>query len=93
MSQTTVRLFKDIFAPWDRNHPEVVQQMYDAVYFSRFDPVGPTGLPFDELLDCIDVVDSAIAQLQQQIDGNITLATPPDFSTKKSSSRHTLPTW
>ncbi|MDO6719926.1 Ig-like domain-containing protein [Psychrosphaera sp. 1_MG-2023] len=83
VSQTTVRLFKDIFAPWDRNHPEVVQQMYDAVYFSRFDPVGPTGLPFDELLDCIDVVDSAIAQLQQQIDGNITLATPPDFSTKK----------
>lgn len=90
VSQTTIRLFSEVFAPWDRANPEVVKQMYDAVYFGRFDPVGPEGLPFDELVDCLDVADAAIAQLQQQIDGEINLQSPPDFaqSTLKLNGTH-----
>lgn len=83
VSQTTIRLFKDVFAPWDKANVDKVQAMYDAKYFSQYDPVGSIGLPFDELADSIEVADAAIAQLQQQIDGVIQLATPPNFKTGK----------
>lgn len=79
VSQVTIALFKDTFAPWDKNNQEKVQAMYDAKYFSQYDPVGAKGLPFDELADSIEVAEAAIAQLQQQIDGIIKLATPPNF--------------
>jgi hypothetical protein len=79
VSQVTIKLFKDTFAPWDKANLSQVQAMYDAKYFSRHDPVGAKGLPFDELADCIEVADTAIEELQQQIDGEISLTTPPDF--------------
>ncbi|TLU64333.1 hypothetical protein FE810_12080 [Thalassotalea litorea] len=80
VSQTTIRLFKDVFAPWDRANPQQVQAMYNAKNFSQNDPVGATGLPFDELADAIEVADAAIAELQQQIDGDISLTNAPDLS-------------
>lgn len=83
VSQTTIRLFKDVFAPWDKANVDKVQVMYDAKYFSQFDPVGANGLPFDELADSIEVADAAIAQLQQQIDGVIQLSSPPNFKAGK----------
>ena len=83
VSQTTIRLFKDVFAPWDKANVDKVQAMYDAKYFSQYDPVGAKGLPFDELADSIEIADEAIAELQQQIDGVIQLATPPNFKTGK----------
>ncbi len=80
VSLTTIKLFKNVFAPWDKQNPEAVKQAYDAKGFSRFDPVGPEGLAFDELSDSIVVAESALNQLQQQIDLHITLKAPPDFS-------------
>ena len=79
VSQVTIQLFKDIFAPWDKANIDQVKAMYDAVYFSQFDPVGYQGLPFDELADCLEVADTAIAELEQQISGEIVLQSPPNF--------------
>ena len=83
VSQVTIKLFKETFAPWDKANLSQVQAMYDAKFFSRNDPVGALGLPFDELADCIEVADTAINELQQQIEGEISLTTPPDFDTGK----------
>ncbi|MDO6444160.1 beta-galactosidase [Colwellia sp. 1_MG-2023] len=83
VSQTTIRLFKDVFAPWDKKNPDKVREMYDAKYFSQYDPVGAKGLPFDELADSIEVADAAITQLQEQIDGVVLLTPPPNFKTGK----------
>lgn len=81
VSLVTLDVFKDTHAPWDRANPESIQALYDRSYFSRFDPVGPVALPFDELADCLEMADAAIAELQQQIDGNLKLKLSPDFST------------
>lgn len=82
VSQVTIRLFKDIYAPWDRANSNAIVAKYNANTFkSGNDPVGPIGLPFDELADCLELADAAIAELQAQIDGNITLQAPPNFAT------------
>ncbi|RME71108.1 MAG: glycoside hydrolase family 42, partial [Verrucomicrobia bacterium] len=80
VSLVTIDLFRGKFAPWDRAHPAEVQAMYDAKYFSRHDPVGPVRLPFDELADCIEVADTAMAELERQLQGSLRLVRPPDFS-------------
>ena len=81
-SQTTIKLFKDTYAPWDRANQSAVEAKYASnTWISQHDPVGPVGLPFDELTDCIELADAAIAELQQQIDGTITLQSPPNFAT------------
>lgn len=83
VSLVTIKLFTEVFAPWDRANPVEVQNAYAAKGFSRFDPVGPDGLAFDELSDSIVVANNAIAQLQHQIDQTIELKRPPDFSQHK----------
>ncbi|TRX57981.1 Ig-like domain-containing protein [Thalassomonas sp. M1454] len=83
VSIVTIDLFKDKFAPWDRANPEQVQAMYDAKSFGRFDPVGPIGLPFDELADCLEVADAAIAELDLQLEQQIKLTVPPNFAKTK----------
>ena len=81
VSQVTIDLFRNSFAPWDRANPAAVQAMYDAKHLGQFDPVGPIGLPFDELADAIEVADAAIAELDAQIAGTLELRDPPDFAT------------
>ncbi|GAB5559789.1 MAG: hypothetical protein SynsKO_14360 [Synoicihabitans sp.] len=77
----TIDLFRESFALWDRANPAAVTAAYNAKFFSRFDPVGAAGLPFDELADCIEIADTAMVELQRQVDGEIVLASSPDFAT------------
>lgn len=81
----TVDLFKDIFAPYDRENPLAIEERYNRLFFTQRDPVGAAGLPFDELADSLIIVETAIDELQQQIDGEIVLATPPDWENGTAS--------
>ena len=81
VTQTTLSLFKDEFIPWDRANPA----QYYTTPRDRLDPVyrryrSKVGFVFDELADCLEIADAAIAELQAQIDGEIVLSDPPDFS-------------
>ncbi len=86
VTQVTLELFKNQFTPWDRGNPASIDSAYaEKGSFATDDPVyaayGAAGLPFDELADCIEIADAAIAELDQQIAGSIVLLAPPDFST------------
>ncbi len=80
VSLATLSVFKDTHAPWDRANPDVIADLYSRSYFSRFDPGGAERLPFDELADCLELADTAIVELQLQIDGGLLLKRTPDFS-------------
>ncbi len=75
----TVDLFKDTFAPYDRENPLAIEERYNRLFFTRLDPVGAAGLPFDELADSLVIIETAIEELQKQIDGEIVLAKSPDW--------------
>lgn len=86
VTQVTLELFKDEYAPWDRANPDKIDYAYtEKAIFATADPVyaayGAAGLPFDELADCLEIAQAATNELQQQIDGAIELQDPPDFST------------
>lgn len=91
-SKVTLELFKDVYVPWDRANQATLNTWYynnptwqanSVHWITQFDPYYPDGplyLPFDELADCIELADAAIAELNQQIAGTITLQHPPDFA-------------
>lgn len=81
VSLVTINNYKDGIALWDRENLSTIEQQYSRNGFSKNDPVGPEGLPFDQLADCVEVADEAIDELQRQIDGDIVLQNPKDFST------------
>lgn len=82
VSQVTLKIFKNTYAPYDRANSNAIVAKYNAnTFISQKDPVGPIGLPFDELADCLEVATNAIAELQAQIDGAIVLSAPPNFAT------------
>ncbi len=85
VSLVTIGLFRELYVPWDRANPNEIDAMYQAKpWIGANDPVyaalGADGLPFDELADCIEVADAAIAELDLQLAGTLFLQPPPDFS-------------
>ncbi|CAA6679652.1 MULTISPECIES: putative Ig domain-containing protein [unclassified Lentimonas] len=85
VSQVTIDWFKDFYIPWDKANLTIVDSTY--VHESKaasLDPVystyGAIGLVFDEIVDCIELADLTINELDQQIAGTIVLQAPPDFS-------------
>lgn len=67
-------------AQHDKDHVEEVRKIFHQRWWSKkTDPKEADNLPWNELNACVEVADHAIAELQQQIDGKITLADPPDF--------------
>ena len=82
---TKLLRFRELYVPWDRANPNEIDAMYQAKpWIGANDPVyaalGADGLPFDELADCIEVADAAIAELDLQLAGTLFLQPPPDFS-------------
>ncbi|MBK1879670.1 alpha-amylase family protein [Pelagicoccus mobilis] len=81
VSLATLDEYRNVIAIWDRENNQFIQDMYSARSFlGNRDPVGAEGVPFDELADCIELADAAIAELQRQIDGELILQAPPDFA-------------
>ncbi|MEX0321011.1 MAG: hypothetical protein AB3N63_02555 [Puniceicoccaceae bacterium] len=82
-TRITVKLFKDIYVPWDRANPSahhsIGRERFDPLY-RNFQNTAGLAVPFDELADCLEIIDVAINELQQQIDGEIVLIEAPDFS-------------
>lgn len=70
------------YMQYDRNHSAQLKAAVDGIWWrTKFDSANyHTELPFDEAQDCIDVLNYAIAELQQQLNGNIKLASSPDLS-------------
>lgn len=82
-TRITVELFKDVYVPWDRANPS----SHHTAWKERFDPLyrncnntAGVAVPFDELDDCLEIMDVAMAELQDQIDGDIVLRDVPDFA-------------
>ncbi|WP_085980013.1 beta-galactosidase [Rhodopirellula sallentina] len=70
-----------VAAQHDRDHVEEVREIFQQVWWiKKTDPKEADVLPWNELRACIDVADHAIAELETQLSGKITLASPPDFS-------------
>lgn len=82
-TRITVQLFKDLYIPWDRanpsSHHSSWKEQHDPLY-RNFGNTPGIAVPFDELADCLEIIEAAIGELQQQIDGEITLQDVPDFS-------------
>ncbi len=73
-----------IAAQYDKDHVEDVRKIFQTVWwFKKTDPKEADNLPWNELRSCLDVADNAIAELTRQLDGSVTLSTPPDFSSGK----------
>ncbi len=83
-TRITVELFKDLYVPWDRanpsSHHSSGKERNDPLY-RNFSNTAGVAVPFDELADCLEIIEAAIDELQQQIDGEIMLQDTPDFST------------
>lgn len=82
-TRITVQLFKDLYVPWDRENPSshhsTGKQKKDPLYQNYQNTPG-VAVPFDELADCLEIIQHANYELQLQIDGEIVLEEPPDFS-------------
>lgn len=86
VTQVTLELFKDTFIPWDKANLDSLESAHQKeANIAAKDPVysayGAVGLPFDELTDCIEIADTAIAELDAQIAAHIVLSPPPNFAT------------
>ncbi|MDQ8180306.1 putative Ig domain-containing protein [Pelagicoccus sp. SDUM812005] len=80
VSQITIDNYRHGISLWDRENNEVVQEAYARLGGSQNDPVGPVGLPFDQLADAVKLADDAIAELDRQLSGEIFLRRPKDLS-------------
>ncbi|WP_370977880.1 beta-galactosidase [Agaribacterium sp. ZY112] len=80
VSQVVIERFL-IYSQFDRANPNLIQDAVDALWWGeRVEDNYSTTLAFEQLADSIELADSAIEELQAQIDGNIQLADPVDFS-------------
>jgi len=83
VSEVVLNRFQ-IWAQFDRTHPTEIYTAITNQWWARDFKIFPATynvtLPFEEAQDCIDLGNAAIAELQNQIDGNITLQPPPDLS-------------
>ncbi|MEM1109760.1 MAG: beta-galactosidase [Planctomycetota bacterium] len=67
-------------AQYDYDNADEVRELFNSfAYRTETDPQAADKLAFEELRDCIDEADYAIAQLKQQLAGEIVLTPPPDF--------------
>ncbi|RMD75829.1 MAG: hypothetical protein D6820_13865, partial [Lentisphaerae bacterium] len=81
VSLITIQLFNELYAPWDFDHRQIIREVYRKQHWrSRHNPVSADALAFDELSDCLEIADRAIAELESQLQKRISLTPPPDFS-------------
>lgn len=65
----------------DHDHLDRVRTIFQSFgYYDQIAPSETDELPVKELKDCLLVADHAIAELRGQLNQEITLSTPPDFS-------------
>ena len=82
VSLTVLERFQ-VFAQYDRSNPEFWSNAVASVWWGSKLPDSETyhiELPFDELQSCIDLSDSAITELEQQLSGELVRQPPHDFS-------------
>lgn len=71
-------------AQYDYDHMDEVEKIFKSYgRYSKIDPVHTWRLPQNELEACIDIAAHAQAELQRQLDEQVELTTPPDFSKGK----------
>lgn len=83
VSLTTLTRFQT-WAQFDRDHPEAIYAAVTNEWWADDFEIFPFDynirLPFDEVQDCIDLGNSMIQELQDQVNGSLTMQAPPDLT-------------
>ncbi|MFD2257726.1 beta-galactosidase [Luteolibacter algae] len=80
VSRTVLSTFQKA-AEFDFQNLEEVRKIFQTYgYYSKIDPAETENLPVYEMTDCLTVADFAIAELEQQLQGALSLEAPVDFS-------------
>lgn len=83
VSEQVITLFQQAARNDYENMDEVRRIFKTFHHYPKIDSKWTDDLPMNELYACLDVADHAIAELKQQLDGNMTLTKSPDLFTGK----------